>query len=94
MRSFHPTMDAGIDTCCESLGFENAAQYEVYRNLYLICLYLSFVSCLLVLSIIIFEICMQAIANFFCDNCKYQRHQCFACGVLGSSDKSSAEVLL
>ncbi|KAK1431111.1 hypothetical protein QVD17_14349 [Tagetes erecta] len=61
MRSFHPTLDAGVDTCCESLGFENAAQYE-------------------------------AIANFFCDNCKYQRHQCFACGVLGSSDKSSAEV--
>ncbi|KAJ0943821.1 hypothetical protein HanPSC8_Chr03g0109141 [Helianthus annuus] len=30
MRSFHPTVDAGLDTCCESLGFENAAQYEVF----------------------------------------------------------------
>ncbi|KAI3708139.1 hypothetical protein L2E82_37228 [Cichorium intybus] len=28
MRSFHPTIDAGEDTSCQSLGFENAAQYE------------------------------------------------------------------
>ncbi|KAI3755631.1 hypothetical protein L1987_55435 [Smallanthus sonchifolius] len=30
MRSFHPTIEAGVDTCCESIGFENAAQYEVF----------------------------------------------------------------
>ncbi|GJV41350.1 enhanced downy mildew 2-like protein [Tanacetum coccineum] len=59
LRSFHPTIDAGFDTSCESLCFENAAQYE-------------------------------AIPNFLCDNCKFQKHQCFACGMLGSSDKSSA----
>nr|GEW52358.1 protein enhanced downy mildew 2-like [Tanacetum cinerariifolium] len=59
LRSFHPTIDTGVETFCESLGFENAAQYE-------------------------------AIPNFLCDNCKFQKHQCFACGILGSSDKSSA----
>ncbi|KAI3828078.1 hypothetical protein L1987_02175 [Smallanthus sonchifolius] len=33
----------------------------------------------------------EAIETFFCDNCK---HQCFVCGMLGSSDTSSAfEVL-
>lgn len=31
--------------------------------------------------------------DFICKNCKYKRHQCFACGKLGSSDLSSeAEV--
>ncbi|XP_027127336.2 protein ENHANCED DOWNY MILDEW 2-like isoform X2 [Coffea arabica] len=30
---------------------------------------------------------------FLCKNCQYQQHQCFACGLLGSSNKSSgAEV--
>ncbi|XP_051128181.1 protein ENHANCED DOWNY MILDEW 2 [Andrographis paniculata] len=30
---------------------------------------------------------------YFCKNCEYKKHQCFACGELGSSDKSSgAEV--
>ncbi|KAL4569040.1 hypothetical protein LXL04_024667 [Taraxacum kok-saghyz] len=59
MRSFHPTIDAGVETSCESLGFANAAQYE-------------------------------AIPTFLCGNCKHQKHQCFVCGQLGSSDKSSA----
>ncbi|KAK9077390.1 hypothetical protein SSX86_005727 [Deinandra increscens subsp. villosa] len=59
MRSFHPTVEAGVDTYCESLGFENAAQYE-------------------------------EVATFLCDNCKHQKHQCFVCGLLGSSDKSSS----
>ncbi|XP_020530736.1 protein ENHANCED DOWNY MILDEW 2 isoform X2 [Amborella trichopoda] len=37
---------------------------------------------------------VKAIQNFFCKNCQYKRHQCFACGALGSSDKSSgAEVI-
>lgn len=36
---------------------------------------------------------VEAIQNFFCKNCQYKRHQCFSCGKLGSSDKSSgAEV--
>ncbi|KAJ6826809.1 protein ENHANCED DOWNY MILDEW 2-like isoform X2 [Iris pallida] len=36
---------------------------------------------------------VQAIQNFLCKNCELKRHQCFACGKLGSSDKSaSAEV--
>ncbi|KAL7186639.1 hypothetical protein ACSBR2_028381 [Camellia fascicularis] len=36
---------------------------------------------------------VEAIQNFFCKNCQYKKHQCFACGELGSSDKlSGAEV--
>ncbi|KAM7510784.1 hypothetical protein LguiB_009659 [Lonicera macranthoides] len=31
-----------------------------------------------------------AIQNFFCKNCQYKQHQCFACGKLGSSDKSTS----
>ncbi|KAJ8534425.1 hypothetical protein K7X08_016153 [Anisodus acutangulus] len=31
--------------------------------------------------------------DFYCKNCEYQQHQCYACGQLGSSDQSShAEV--
>ncbi|KAL8116200.1 hypothetical protein AgCh_022627 [Apium graveolens] len=34
---------------------------------------------------------VEAIQNFYCKNCQFKRHQCFACGKLGSSDdKSSA----
>lgn len=32
---------------------------------------------------------IREIQNFYCDNCKYKQHQCFICGKLGSSDKSS-----
>ncbi|KAF3778304.1 ENHANCED DOWNY MILDEW 2 protein [Nymphaea thermarum] len=32
---------------------------------------------------------VKAIRNFYCGNCKYKQHQCFVCGKLGSSDKSS-----
>ncbi|KAL1556226.1 protein ENHANCED DOWNY MILDEW 2-like isoform X1 [Salvia divinorum] len=34
---------------------------------------------------------LKAINNvpFICDNCKYKKHQCFACGKLGSSDELS-----
>ncbi|KAE9590196.1 putative histone-lysine N-methyltransferase chromatin regulator PHD family [Lupinus albus] len=36
---------------------------------------------------------VNAIPNFYCKNCRYKQHQCFACGKLGSSDVSSnAEV--
>ncbi|KAA8523606.1 hypothetical protein F0562_010029 [Nyssa sinensis] len=36
---------------------------------------------------------VEAIQNFFCKNCQYKQHQCFSCGLLGSSDKNSgAEV--
>ncbi|XP_021811220.1 protein ENHANCED DOWNY MILDEW 2-like isoform X1 [Prunus avium] len=36
---------------------------------------------------------VDAMPIFFCKNCEYKQHQCFACGKLGSSDKSSvAEV--
>ncbi|KAM1754950.1 hypothetical protein ACFX11_007306 [Malus domestica] len=36
---------------------------------------------------------VEAIQNFFCKNCQHKQHQCYACGKLGSSDKSSgAEV--
>ncbi|CAI9090212.1 OLC1v1024938C1 [Oldenlandia corymbosa var. corymbosa] len=31
----------------------------------------------------------EAIQTFLCKNCRYQMHQCFPCGQLGSSDKSS-----
>ncbi|KAI4306164.1 hypothetical protein L6164_029465 [Bauhinia variegata] len=32
---------------------------------------------------------VDEIQNFFCKNCEYKQHQCFACGKLGSSDKFS-----
>ncbi|PKU65354.1 hypothetical protein MA16_Dca024422 [Dendrobium catenatum] len=36
---------------------------------------------------------VEAMQNFLCKNCKLKQHQCFACGKLGSSDKSAnAEV--
>ncbi|XP_019707884.1 protein ENHANCED DOWNY MILDEW 2 isoform X2 [Elaeis guineensis] len=36
---------------------------------------------------------VELIQNFLCKNCQYNQHQCFACGRLGSSDKSAgAEV--
>ncbi|XP_073001155.1 protein ENHANCED DOWNY MILDEW 2-like isoform X1 [Typha latifolia] len=36
---------------------------------------------------------VESIQSFLCKNCEYKRHQCFVCGKLGSSDKSSgAEV--
>ncbi|CAL5390360.1 unnamed protein product [Camellia sinensis] len=36
---------------------------------------------------------VEAIQNFFCENCQKKQHQCFSCGELGSSDKlSGAEV--
>ncbi|XP_059661165.1 protein ENHANCED DOWNY MILDEW 2-like isoform X2 [Cornus florida] len=36
---------------------------------------------------------VEAIQNFLCKNCQHQRHQCFICGMLGSSNKTSgAEV--
>ncbi|CAL5391113.1 unnamed protein product [Camellia sinensis] len=36
---------------------------------------------------------VEAFQNFLCKNCQYQRHQCFVCGILGSSNKSpGAEV--
>ncbi|KAK7385995.1 hypothetical protein VNO78_32013 [Psophocarpus tetragonolobus] len=30
---------------------------------------------------------VDEIESFYCKNCKYHQHQCFACGKLGSSDK-------
>ncbi|KAJ1392510.1 Zinc finger, PHD-type [Sesbania bispinosa] len=30
---------------------------------------------------------VDKIKNFYCKNCEYHQHQCFACGELGSSDK-------
>ncbi|KAK7286951.1 hypothetical protein RJT34_22323 [Clitoria ternatea] len=36
---------------------------------------------------------VKAFPHFYCENCKYKQHQCFACDKLGSSDVSSkAEV--
>ncbi|KAF5178313.1 Enhanced downy mildew, partial [Thalictrum thalictroides] len=32
---------------------------------------------------------IEAMPNFFCLNCQHKQHQCFACGKLGSSDRSS-----
>lgn len=32
---------------------------------------------------------ISALPNFFCKNCQYEQHQCFICGMLGSSDISS-----
>ncbi|KAH6784991.1 hypothetical protein C2S51_000419 [Perilla frutescens var. frutescens] len=61
IRSFHPSIESGAHSSCESLCYSNEQ--------------------------------VQAIETFLCKNCKYQRHQCFICGELGNSDKSSgAEV--
>ncbi|KAK4437533.1 protein ENHANCED DOWNY MILDEW 2 [Sesamum alatum] len=61
IRSFHPTIESGAGSFCESLGYTSEQ--------------------------------VDAIQNFLCKNCQYQQHQCFICGRLGSSDKSSvAEV--
>ncbi|XP_020243797.1 protein ENHANCED DOWNY MILDEW 2-like isoform X2 [Asparagus officinalis] len=36
---------------------------------------------------------VKAMQKFFCKNCEYKQHQCFACGKLGSSDETAeAEV--
>jgi hypothetical protein len=45
-------------------------------------------------SMICFPLMIQMILaaddkDFICKNCKYKQHQCFACGVLESSDLSS-----
>ncbi|KAK4746349.1 hypothetical protein SAY87_012661 [Trapa incisa] len=38
---------------------------------------------------------VEATQQFLCKNCEYKQHQCYVCGKLGSSDKSSgAEVCL
>ncbi|KAK3151256.1 hypothetical protein QOZ80_3AG0243650 [Eleusine coracana subsp. coracana] len=34
---------------------------------------------------------MDTEEDFVCKNCKYKQHQCFACGLLGSSDLSSSK---
>ncbi|TKY57357.1 ENHANCED DOWNY MILDEW 2 [Spatholobus suberectus] len=37
---------------------------------------------------------VDEIQSFYCKNCEYRQHQCFACGKLGSSDKvKGAEVI-
>ncbi|KAI3457754.1 hypothetical protein Pfo_014417 [Paulownia fortunei] len=61
IRSFHPTIESGAGSFCESLCYSSEQVY--------------------------------AIQTFMCKNCQYQQHQCFICGRLGTSDKSSgAEV--
>nr|CAB3463364.1 unnamed protein product [Digitaria exilis] len=30
--------------------------------------------------------------GFICKNCQYKQHQCFACGLLGSSDDTSSQL--
>ncbi|KAI9177349.1 hypothetical protein LWI28_013994 [Acer negundo] len=34
---------------------------------------------------------VDAVPTFMCKNCMHQQHQCFACGILGSSVKSSCQ---
>lgn len=90
LRSFHATVEAGSDSDCVSLGFSDE-QVEV-RLLFiyshgLICSVLIFTYLILMCD----NQTLQAIQNFYCKNCQYKRHQCYACGKLGSSDdKSSA----
>ncbi|KAJ3677614.1 hypothetical protein LUZ60_003338 [Juncus effusus] len=35
---------------------------------------------------------LKEIDSYLCSNCRHKQHQCFACGQLGSSDKSNREV--
>ncbi|KAF3778226.1 hypothetical protein EJ110_NYTH32633 [Nymphaea thermarum] len=63
LRSFHPTVEAGSDSYCITLGLSNDQVKDTQ--------------------------------NFFCSNCQHKKHQCFACGLLGPSDKSAnPEVLI
>ncbi|CAH9100116.1 unnamed protein product [Cuscuta epithymum] len=57
IRSFHPTIESGVDSFCQSLGYTSRK--------------------------------VEAIQRFVCKNCQYGRHQCFACGLLGFSEKFS-----
>ncbi|XP_031477785.1 protein ENHANCED DOWNY MILDEW 2-like isoform X2 [Nymphaea colorata] len=57
LRSFHPTVEAGSDSYCITLGLSNDQVKDTQ--------------------------------NFFCSNCQHKKHQCFACGLLGHSDKSA-----
>lgn len=96
MRSFHATVEAGSDSSCESLGLTNE-HVEVcnlfFGTLSRSCLFVSFSLFMVFGRYYILKHFLQAIQNFFCKNCQYKRHQCFCCGELGSSDKSSgAEV--
>ncbi|KAF8105677.1 hypothetical protein N665_0157s0242 [Sinapis alba] len=59
LRAFHPTIADGVDTSCESLGFQGNH--------------------------------VHALREYFCNNCLYKQHQCFACGQLGSSDGYSSQ---
>lgn len=93
LRSFHATVDDGAQSQCESLGFTKA-QVKVCKTLP------EFRSSFTSLVSIWFPTntfkSFQAMKNqdFYCKNCEYQQHQCYACGELGSSDQSShAEVL-
>lgn len=31
----------------------------------------------------------QRMEKFFCPNCKFKKHQCYACGKLGCSDEAA-----
>ncbi|CAH8337984.1 unnamed protein product [Eruca vesicaria subsp. sativa] len=59
LRAFHTTIADGVDTSCESLGFQ--------------------------------ETRVHAPREYFCNNCLYKQHQCYACGQLGSSDENSSQ---
>ncbi|XP_078162087.1 EDM2-like protein1 isoform X2 [Carex rostrata] len=37
---------------------------------------------------------VQEMNSFLCDNCLYKKHQCYACGILGSSAISDQEVFI
>lgn len=56
--------------------------FHIFNILFFSCSFLTLNNC---------SECMQAVPNFLCQNCLYQEHQCFACGMLGSSDKSSSQ---
>uniref|UniRef100_A0A7N0U252 Zinc finger PHD-type domain-containing protein n=1 Tax=Kalanchoe fedtschenkoi TaxID=63787 RepID=A0A7N0U252_KALFE len=61
MRSFHPTVEAGSESLCVSLGLTPEQ--------------------------------VEGMPTFYCQNCQDQKHQCFFCGTLGSSNKAAgAEV--
>jgi len=97
MRSFHANEEDGEESACASLGFSQKEVdvckfYILLIFIQLFFFHLSFSWCT-GCNLIASDKILQDIQNFYCKNCEYNQHQCFACGTLGCSDKfSGAEV--
>lgn len=81
----------------QRMQYMYAPVYDYFTNpvsVLFVCIFMSssLSSSLLVIYVLYINVLLciwQAMPNFYCKNCKYKQHQCFVCGELGSSDKSS-----